>query len=315
MSHDKIARIAVFGALLAVLAGCEKKKPGAAPDRDTLQYLPPGAAVLDLGAGTGAASLACVLRGAGKVDLVDRSSRALRDARAILEGAGATEVRAVGATLEDPRGWPVRDRYDVVVLGFSLLEAAREDERLAGAIIDAAAGRVADGGWLLVLDSAQRPRARVLNGLRPRLLEAGLRLWAPCPHALPCPALERPRDFCHAARAWDLPEDLARVRAEGRLSDDRLTYAFLLAGRAPPPSLRVTARVMGDVQQEKGRARLAVCTATDVRELVALKRHRDAYAGLTSLARGDALGLTLPQGGGPAWRVEDAAVLEPVVSS
>ncbi|MBI5500514.1 MAG: hypothetical protein HY907_09735 [Deltaproteobacteria bacterium] len=45
MRYDGFGRIAVLGVLLALGAGCEKKKASAAPDRDTLQYLPPGAAV------------------------------------------------------------------------------------------------------------------------------------------------------------------------------------------------------------------------------------------------------------------------------
>jgi SAM-dependent methyltransferase len=292
----------------AYLAGLAPRTLGAAWAE--LPRLPPGASVLDLGAGTGAAALACVLKGARAVDLVDRSGRALRDAQGLLEEAGASAVRVHAVSLDGPLPG---DGHDVVVLAFSLLEACRDDEQLAARLLAAAAARVAPGGHLLVVDSAQRSRARVLNGLRTTLLHAGLHLWSPCPHPLPCPALVRPRDFCHAARPWDLPPDFQRVRAHARLTHDSLTYAFLLAGRAPVPTPPVTARVVGDVLVEKGRARVAVCSASGVRQVVALKRHREAHDALLGLARGT--GLALPATAEPDLRVEDAALLRPAATS
>ncbi|MBI5494804.1 MAG: methyltransferase domain-containing protein [Deltaproteobacteria bacterium] len=271
-----------------------------------LHELPGGAParVLDVGAGLGAAALAAVLRGARRVTLIDQDGAALERARDVLTAAGAERVDLRRTTLAQPPGDV--GTFDLVLAGFSLVEASADDPARAGALLGWMADRVAPGGWLLVVDSAQKSRARLLNGLRETLLAASLHLWGPCPHALPCPALVRERDFCHAARRWELPADFARLGELAGVHRTRLSYAFLLAGRDPPPSTAPSLRVIGDVQREKGRARVMVCSAGPARELVALARHRDAHAALEALQRGDAVDVEVPPDAGALLRVETA---------
>jgi ribosomal protein RSM22 (predicted rRNA methylase) len=274
-----------------------------------LPQLPPNARILDVGAGLGAASLACLCAGATHFTLVDHGARALGRAREMLLRAGAASVET--RTLKLDGGAPALGRkFDGVVMAFALLESCADDPVRAAAMCAWLVGHVGENGFLLLLDSAQKGRARVLNGLRETLLSLGLHLWAPCPHALACPALVRERDFCHAARDWNLPEDLARLGEMSGLHRSRLTYAFLLAGRTPRAASGVNALVVGDVQKEKGRARLMVCTGSPVRELVVLQRHKEAFRAALDVERGTALCVPLEQAEGPALRVEDVSWLQ-----
>ena len=204
-----------------------------------------------------ALALACALAGAGQVTLVDHAAQALERAREMLSARGLSRVEVVRGDVSRPSslGLP---KAEVVVFAFSLLEAAADDVERAREILRQAVLLVKENGTLLIVDSAQKSRARILQTLRDTLLGEKLDLVAPCPHAGPCPALERERDFCHAAARWELPEDFALVGVRAGLHRTRLSYSFLRAARSAPPR-QGHLRIIGDVLQEKGRARVAVC--------------------------------------------------------
>jgi ribosomal protein RSM22 (predicted rRNA methylase) len=272
-----------------------------------LPPLPPRASVLDLGAGGGAASLACAARGAVRFNMLDHGVAALRGAAALLSRVPGTEVRTTQARMGPTPPPSLAGRYDVVVMAFSLLECAGDHGPSAAMVVGWAERYLNPNGVMLIVDSAQPARARLVNGLRAGVEAAGLHVMAPCPHRAACPALERPRDFCHAARDWDLPADFRRAGEQSGLHRDRLTYAHLLASRTPP-NHPPHVRIIGDVQKEKGRARVSVCSEGDARELVVLQRHKDAFRTLLELQRGDRVA-PLPSTGERSVRVEDANAL------
>ncbi|MEW5853042.1 MAG: small ribosomal subunit Rsm22 family protein [Myxococcota bacterium] len=277
-----------------------------------LPPLPVGARVLDLGAGTGAGALACVLSGAAHVALVDHAPDALASAKELLGHAGLSDVTPYNFRLDTWLNPLRRIQFDLVLMAFSLLEAAGDDVTRATALLVKAERFVSEGGHILVVDSAQKSRARLINALREPLMEAGFHLWAPCPHSAACPALERERDFCHAARPWGLPDDVAQVGERAGLHRHRLAYSFLLVGRNPRPSAPPPVRVIGDVRREKGRARVAVCAEGPVRELVALQRDRATFEALQELPRGAGLRVKVPVDAERTLRVVDPGELTEV---
>lgn len=217
--------------------------------------------VLDLGAGTGAAGATIRAR-------LQATSTA--EIEVVSVDRVAAVPGAVVADLRQPRRPPgVEGRFDLVVaahllneLGLPLVER--------GAVVHAWARELlAEGGHLLLLEPALQATSRELLQLRDRLVPAGFFVVAPCLFQGPCPALERERDWCHAAAPW-LPED-----AGGRTGRSRVDYSYLLLARAGEAATdRRLFRVVSDPLPEKGRLRLFGCGPAGRHPLVRLDRER-----------------------------------------
>jgi hypothetical protein len=98
---------------------------------------------------------------------------------------------------------------------------------------------------------------------------------APCFFAGPCPALARPRDWCHdsAEREGERPVDFSYlvVQASGEAVSD--------------PSV---VRIVSDPLREKGRLKIFGCGAGGRQPLVRLDRHAsETNAAFAELVRGD----------------------------
>jgi ribosomal protein RSM22 (predicted rRNA methylase) len=228
--------------------------------------------VLDLGAGLGATTWGLVraLAAAGQggevsAVLVDHDSSALAVARelgAALGGDGDVRVtlraekRALGSPL-------ARGRHDVVLLGQVLSEDSGGDEddraqrhaRLLGDLVDE---QLVPGGALIVIEPALRDRTRHLQRVRDRLVAAGRPVFAPCPHAAPCPMLPSEADWCHEDLPIDLPEWLVPLARAARLRFQRLTFSYLViaerTGLEPGG-----ARIVAPPHDTKGKRELVLC--------------------------------------------------------
>jgi ribosomal protein RSM22 (predicted rRNA methylase) len=181
----------------------------------------------------------------------------------------STRVRPVGAkgALDD------LGRFDVVLVSQLLSElevgapADRRIERHAALLGDLLERHVADRGALVVIEPALRDRTRHLHHVRDSLAAIGVTIFAPCTHALSCPALTRESDWCHEDVPVDLPPWLVPVaRAAGLrhqgltfsylvLRNDRARLADLVAG--PPAAPRL--RVVSDPIPSKGKHEAFVC--------------------------------------------------------
>lgn len=244
--------------------------------------------VVDVGAGTGAASLVFALAGAREILLVDHDPGALERARRLLERlpspARPRRVETLVVDLDSPQPLPWSDA--VLVSAFTLGELRVEDET---AIFDGLLALSSATPRLFLVDAGDRRRARRLQELRAVALERGWHVRAPCPHEDACPALERRRDWCHLRAERHLSERLARfAQAVGR-DPLELAYAFvdLVREEVPRPERQVL--VIGEPRREKGRARLPVCGPAGLRFLQALKRDREAHDALLALDRGAVL--------------------------
>jgi SAM-dependent methyltransferase len=176
---------------------------------DSVAPLPARLRVLDLGAGTGAMTLGLLgfLRRRGgpaevEVEAVDHDADALALLRHVADRARErlaplrVEVRARTVDLAGRHELPPGP-FDLVLVGTVLNEVhagdADRDARRAALVVEAAA-RLQPEGAVIVIEPALRTTARGLAALRGRLVEAGLVLFAPCPHAAACPLLVRERD-------------------------------------------------------------------------------------------------------------------------
>lgn len=240
----------------------ELYRPGATPRQPRR--------VVDLGAGTGAAGAAIAAYFSDPVELtaVDRLA-GLPGVRDI----DATDVSAVAAT-----GAP----FDLAVAAHLLneLRVGEADEtrlpKLAALARRWCEELLSEGGLLILLEPALRETSRALLGIRDRLLADGLHVVAPCFFSGPCPALVRPRDWCHDSAG----ETLSR----------RVDFSYLVVRRpssepAPDPTLL---RIVSDPLAEKGRLRLFGCGSDGRQALVRLNRHAlPSNAAFGELSRGD----------------------------
>lgn len=265
--------------------------------------------VIDVGAGLGTTSLgvAELARGAGAegVDVValERDAAAL-DVFASLareaERAGLVAPMRIDARRVDlGRGaLEALEEADLVVVGLALNElfadrADRLDAREG--LLRALAGRLGEGGALIVIDPATRAITRELMALRDRFAaDAGPpHVFAPCLRDAPCPLLSRERDWCHAELALALPEPLAELAEAAGLRRERLTYSYLTlrndARRLWDLAHRDSRayRVVGGPIESKGKTEWQGCGAGALVRLRRLDRERGpSNAALDGAARG-----------------------------
>jgi SAM-dependent methyltransferase len=289
---------------------------------DSVTPLPRSLRVLDLGAGTGAMTLGLLSflrrRGGGgevEVEVIDVDAEALALVARVAERArGALaplrlEVRTRTADLAGRHELPPGP-FDLVLAGSLLneLHAADADraERRAALVVEAAS-RLRPEGAVVVVEPALRLTARDLAALRPRLLAAGLVLFAPCPHAVACPLLVRERDWCHEARRVAASPRLQElVRATGlRQAEVRFSYLTLRRGGPSLAEARGAAwRVVSHPLPAKGMTALELCGDGRAVRVERLNRDEtDANAAWDDVRRGDVVGIEPALGEGARVRL------------
>ncbi len=242
--------------------------------------------VLDVGAGLGATvrGVARALAASGAsgevhVDALDSDGEALDLAKAIAHArpreAGvhvqlSPMKKAVAAA-------SVSGPYDLIVLGQVLSELDREHvtsaaERVArhAALLRAYSRELHENGALVVAEPALRERTRHLHAVRDALLaeeSGGLRVFAPCVHDDPCPALRDGEAWCHEDLDVDLPPWLVPVARTAGLRWQGLTFSYLVlrkdglracaAGAAP------LLRVVSGPVVTKGKREIFLCGRFD----------------------------------------------------
>jgi ribosomal protein RSM22 (predicted rRNA methylase) len=253
--------------------------------------------MLDLGAGTGAAGRAVRDHFDGEIDVV------AVDLVVAAGGSAAERVHRLDVT-DHAALQALGGPFDLVVAAHVLNElyvGEAPERRLArlGELTRRWCERlVADGGVLLLLEPALRETSRVLLAVRDRLLADGMRVVAPCFFAGHCPALVRPRDWCHdsAPAIAEAPHqdggggggDDDDKRAPARSARVDFSYLALRAAGDPAAAGPDLVRIVSDPLVEKGRLRLYACGGSGRHALVRLDRHASPLnADLDRLVRGD----------------------------
>ncbi len=285
--------------------------------------------LLDLGAGTGAATAAVCRELADRqpdrpveATAVDHSAAALRLLAALHADNQALWPRARLTTVAaDARRWspPNGVRYDLVVACFAANEMfpAGADAPLA-AWVTGQLARLAPGGALLVIEPAGPATSVRLQRLRDRLAAAGAaRLLAPCLHTRPCPLLAAGGGFCHDVRRWPVPESVAYLNRRLFRTLHDLKFSFLLLARPDAPAGlagaapgAVTCRLVAPMYKGKGVLRTAGCCADGTSQALEVPQRRldrPALDRLLALERGDVVTLRnpAPLADGRTLRAED----------
>ncbi|ROP53575.1 small ribosomal subunit Rsm22 family protein [Streptomyces sp. PanSC9] len=259
---------ATFEAVRSALAAFADAVPGATPGSH-----------LDVGGGTGAATWAVTATwpGGRDVTVLDWAEPALALGR---------QIAAANPALRNARWQRARigagltlDPADLVTVSYVLNELSAADRT---ALVDAAAGAAQS----VVIVEAGTPAgyARVIEA-RDRLIEAGFRIAAPCPHSAACP-IEPGRDWCHfSARVGR--SSLHRQVKGGSLAYEDEKFSYVAATRLPAEP--APARVVRRPQIRKGQVLLDLCEAEEqLRRATVTKRHGDLYKAARDAEWGDA---------------------------
>jgi ribosomal protein RSM22 (predicted rRNA methylase) len=227
----------------------------------------PVESVLDVGAGSGAASLAArELFPEASVTMIEREPALAEAARQFVPDA---EVKIGDAT-----SWLALPRHDLVIAAYSFGEFATwMAERLWSA------ARVA----LVVIEPGSPAGFGRIRALRKELLQAGAHLAAPCPAEAECPMPEG--DWCHFAARVERSSLHRRIKG-GELSyeDEKFSYVAAVRTAVELPRWRVIRRP----EQRPGLIVLETCTPEGLAERRVTKRDKEAFRAARKTGWGDA---------------------------
>ncbi|MGC5035423.1 small ribosomal subunit Rsm22 family protein [Streptomyces sp. DT190] len=232
----------------------------------------------DVGGGTGAAAWAVSATWEGRrpVTVLDWAEPALALGR---------EIAAARPALRDARWQRSRigaalslESTDLVTVSYVLNELTAPDRT---ALVDAAAA--AARAVVIVEPGTPDGYARVIEA-RDRLIGAGFRIAAPCPHSAACP-IAPGTDWCHFS-ARVSRSSLHRQVKGGSLAYEDEKFSYVAAARFPvePAASRVVRRP----QIRKGQVLLDLCeTEPSLRRTTVTKRHGDLYKAARDADWGD----------------------------
>lgn len=235
--------------------------------------------LLDLGAGTGACTWAAA-DAFGSLEsstLVDDSSAALAVAERLLDGHPLRTTYA-NERLGRAGHSAAPGHFDVAVCGFLLGELSNTARDTVVANLAQAAPVVA------IIEPGTPAGYRRILAARTALIEAGLRIVAPCPHEGPCP-LESTPDWCHFAVRLTRTVRHRQIKGGERGYEDE-KYSYLIAASDLP--LRRSGRILRHPQVRTGHVRMTVCAPDDgIATVTVGKRHRADYRAARRAGWGD----------------------------
>ncbi|MGW4106528.1 small ribosomal subunit Rsm22 family protein [Streptomyces sp. NPDC004976] len=258
---------ATFEAVRSALEAFADAVPGWVPGDHT-----------DIGGGTGAAAWAVSGTWAGErpVTVLDWAEPALalgRELAAANPALGQTRWHRsrIGSAL-------TIESTDLVTVSYVLNELTAPDR---AALVDAAAG--AARSVVIVEPGTPDGYARVIEA-RDRLVSAGFRIAAPCPHSAACPIVPG-TDWCHFS-ARVSRSSLHRQVKGGSLPYEDEKFGYVAATRVPVAP--APARVVRRPQIRKGQVLLDLCEKDpSLRRTTVTKRHGDLYRAARDTDWGD----------------------------
>lgn len=226
------------------------------------------ASVLDLGAGTGAASLAAR-------HWFPEAHLTLLERNPAMSGAASEwlpEATFIGGDITRLETLPP---HDLVIAAYSFGEL--------NAVLGTRLWQAAQVA-LVVIEPGTPCGFGVIRALRSGLLESGAHILAPCPGSMPCPMAGD--DWCHFAARVERSSLHRKVKG-GALGYEDEKYSYLAVAReiATLPE----ARIIRHPQHRPGLVELVLCTSEGLHQSAVRKRDRGRFREARHAAWGDAI--------------------------
>ncbi len=238
-------------------------------------------ALLDVGAGTGAATWAAAALLRLRSVICVEQNQAMGSLGEALMRTGETPLQSAEWKYGDIATDPLPYEADLVVASYVMDEL---DENARKAVAEKL--WKATKGILLLVEAGTPNGYRLLRQIRKDLLAQGARVLAPCPHEKPCPL--DGQDWCHFV--CRLPrERLHRLAKNGEAPYEDEKYAYLALAKAS--ALPGFARILRHPRIGKGHVKLSLCAEDGLRQETFSKKDGEMY----KLARKAACGDRIPQ--------------------
>jgi hypothetical protein len=243
----------------------------------------------DIGCGSAAASMGFLEAlselhqpSAHSLELVDHSDEITKIAMQILNGSALqpAQVTSAAQSLDFLKRENIKPG-SLLILSYVLTESSPK-------ALELLLKRMPNLEAVAIMEPSTSQDARKLQALRPVLIKAGFRLWAPCTHEGECPLLkDSDRDWCHDRLVPKLPSWWSELESGLPMKNKTVTVSYLLARRTARPSHAKEVRVIGDRLDEKTKVRQMICRG-DQREFISwfpsrLKEEAESF----HLSRGD----------------------------
>ncbi len=256
-----VARMpATYAACAAVLARLGDVMPDFVPQ-----------SLLDVGAGTGAASWAARALWPGiAVTMLDRNP-ALRALARSLADAGLPDAEILAGDLggEKPPA-------EMVIASYVLAELAQDQAGVAATDL----WQSATMALVLVEPGTPQGFARI-RAARAALIEAGAHVAAPCTHDKACPMVGE--DWCHFSQRLPRSRDHMRLKG-GHVPFEDERYSYVVATRN---KIAHGARILAPPLESKPGLTFKLCDENGLRAQFVAARDKDAYRRVRKRGWGD----------------------------
>jgi ribosomal protein RSM22 (predicted rRNA methylase) len=263
-----VARMpATFAACAAVFARLAEVMPGFAPQ-----------SLLDVGAGTGAASWAAATQwpAIASVTMLDRNPALRALARRLAEAniPQSTPLLKAGILAGDLSA--EKPKADLVVASYVLAELPQDQS----ASVARDLWQSADGTLALIEPGTPDGFARI-RAARAALIEAGAYVAAPCTHDNDCPLHDG--DWCHFSQRLARSRDHMLLKeATVPFEDERYSYVVVTREK-----VGAGARILAPPLQAKPGLTFKLCDETGLRAQFVAARDKDQYARVRKRGWGD----------------------------
>jgi ribosomal protein RSM22 (predicted rRNA methylase) len=260
-----VARMpATYAACAAVFARIKEVVPDFAP-----------ISLLDVGAGTGAASWAAVSAwpSLASLSMLDRNPALSELARRLAQaGLPRTNILSGNLTSEKPRA-------DLVVASYVLAELPQDSVAAVAVDLWECAGAA-----LALIEPGTPAGFERIRAARAALIDAGAHVAAPCTHDIACPM--RDGDWCHFSQRLPRSRDHMLLKdAQLPFEDER--YCYVVVTREQVAS---GARILAPPLEEKPGLTFKLCDADGLRAQFVAARDKDEYRRVRKLGWGDLFG-------------------------